>query len=231
MKYYNEVKKWDDYFCADHVVNLVGTISKILKEKNITNLHYIDIGANVGKVYDLLDRQHGVTKVWMYEASPILFSYLDDKYKTDNKVVLNNYAVYKKEGEVNFDQSSLLDQIKNRENSLNFGLSKINDQSQFSVKVKSIKISDIIRNSQEIQNNVSFIKIDTENVDIEILEDLITVIDLFKSKPIIEFEINYFVSGIKIENAQKILDKFLNLGYNKIDLSTIKGDGILIPKQ
>jgi FkbM family methyltransferase len=228
MEHYNDIKKWDDEFCANHVVNLVRNITKILKEKNITNLSYIDIGANVGKVYDLLSENFVINKVWMYEASPILFEYIKEKYSSDSKVIVNNNVVLDRSGKIQFDQSSLIYEINNNQHNLNLGLSKIGN-SNYSTEVNSIKISDVILNTSEIQNDVTFIKIDTENVDFNILNDLFDVIQQFKNKPIIEFEINYFVSNMNISDAQFILDKYVDLGYNKIDLRSISGDGILIP--
>jgi len=228
MEHYNDIKKWDDEFCANHVVNLVRNITKILKEKNITNLSYIDIGANVGKVYDLLSENFVINKVWMYEASPILFEYIKEKYSSDSKVIVNNNVVLDRSGKIQFDQSSLIYEINNNQHNLNLGLSKIGN-SNHSTEVNSIKISDVILNTSEIQNDVTFIKIDTENVDFNILNDLFDVIQQFKNKPIIEFEINYFVSNMNISDAQFILDKYVDLGYNKIDLRSISGDGILIP--
>jgi FkbM family methyltransferase len=228
MEHYNDIKKWDDEFCTNHVVNLVRNITKILKEKNITNLSYIDIGANVGKVYDLLSENFVINKVWMYEASPILFEYIKEKYSSDSKVIVNNNVVLDRSGKIQFDQSSLIYEINNNQHNLNLGLSKIGN-SNHSTEVDSIKISDVILNTSEIQNDVTFIKIDTENVDFNILNDLFDVIRQFKNKPIIEFEINYFVSNMSISDAQFILDKYVDLGYNKIDLRSISGDGILIP--
>lgn len=228
MKYYNDIKKWDDTFCINHVINLVRTIGDTFKENGIKELHYLDIGANVGKVYDLLNEYYGVKKVWMYEASPILFEYLNEKYQNDEKVSVDNVAVFDTEGVVNFDQSSILNEIKNNQSNLNLGLSKIGE-SVFSTQVRSIKISDVIRKSEDIKKNVNFIKIDTESVDFNILDDIYGVIDLFEKKPIIEFEINYFVSRTPIEVAQNILDKYRDIGYNEISLLQTQGDGVLIP--
>lgn len=54
-EYFNKIKLWDTKYCEQHVVNLVNNISNTLKEKKITELYYLDIGSNVGKVYDLLN--------------------------------------------------------------------------------------------------------------------------------------------------------------------------------
>ena len=76
---------------------------------------------------------------------------------------------------------------------------------------------------------MSFIKIDTENFDFYILEDLLTIIDKFSIKPIIEFEVNWNASPLSRDDASIILDKFTDLGYEKLTLDDCHGDGILIP--
>jgi len=229
MEYFNKVKLWDDEHCEKHVWNLANNMKELLRSRNINELYYLDIGANVGKVYDLLNNGYNVKKVWMYEASPILFNYLKIKYNNNESVVIDNVAISDSKGDVNFDESSIIHQIKSNSSDLNFGLSKIgNSPSQ--TKVKSNKISNLIGNNDEILNNVTFIKIDTENVDFNILNDLVTIISKFKTKPIIEFEVNYHIGPITKDNAQSILDKFTNVGYKKLKLEDCWGDGILIPE-
>jgi FkbM family methyltransferase len=231
MKYFKEIKVWDDEICYKHVINLVRGITNLLKQKNIDKLYFLDIGANVGKVYDLIKDVYDVEKVWMYEASPLLYEYLEDKYKDDDKVVTNHVAISNEEGYINFNEESIKQQIKNGytytpNDEFNFGLSKIAD-SQESIKVRTSKLSSLI--DDEILNNVSFIKIDTENFDFYILEDLLTIIDKFSIKPIIEFEVNWNASPLSREDASIILDKFTDLGYEKLTLDDCGGDGILIP--
>jgi FkbM family methyltransferase len=228
MEHFNEIKKWDDLHCEKHVMNLVNNITELLSSKGITELNYIDIGANVGKVYDLLKERNNLKKVWMYEASPLLYEYLKLKYESDVNVMLTNVAISDKEGMVPFDESSILYQIKNNTEEFNFGLSKIGN-SESELKVNSNKITNLISNDREILDNVTFIKIDTENVDFFILDDLVSIIKDFKVKPIIEFEVNYQSSTINKENAQFILDKYSSVGYKPLRLEDCWGDGILIP--
>lgn len=231
MKYFKEIKVWDDEICYKHVINLVRGVTNLLKQKNIDKLYFLDIGANVGKVYDLIKDVYDVEKVWMYEASPLLYEYLEDKYKDDDKVVTNHVAISNEEGYINFNEESIKQQIKNGYeytpgDEFNFGLSKIANSKE-SVKVRTSKLSSLI--DDEILNNVSFIKIDTENFDFYILEDLLTIIDKFSIKPIIEFEVNWNASPLSREDASIILDKFTDLGYEKLTLDDCGGDGILIP--
>lgn len=228
MKHLDKIKEWDNIHCEKHVLNLVNNIKHLLKEKKINEVYYIDIGANVGKVYDLLKKYCTIKKVWMFEASPTLFNYLELKYKEDKNVTLKNIAVSDKLGEVNFDESTIFYQINNNIPDLNFGLSKIVNSST-DLKIQSDKITNLL-DSDEIFNNVSFIKIDTENMDFFILKDLISIVDKFKIKPIIEFEVNYHMSTITKEMAQEILFEYKKYGYKELRLEDCWGEGILIPK-
>jgi FkbM family methyltransferase len=230
MKYFEKIKLWDNEHCGKHVISLVRNINNLLKSKNIDKLYYLDIGANVGKVYDLLGEVYDIEKVWMYEASPLLFEYLENKYNNDKKVILTHVAISNNvEGQINFDETSIIQQVENGVENLNFGLSRIRNTPQ-SVLVKTNKISEMVKDNNEILNNVSFIKIDTENFDFYILEDLLTVINDFRIKPIIEFEVNYTASPMTENEAENILHKFEKFGYKKLTLKDCWGDGILIPE-
>lgn len=228
--YKNKIKQWDEIFCAQHVHSLAMTISNIFIEKNINKISYLDIGANVGKVYDLLSDSLIVERSWMIEASPILFEYLSEKFVKNKSIETFNLAISDIEGEVNFDESSIIYQIDNNIDNLNFGLSKVTNFG-FSNKVISKKISVFLSENPEIYKFVNFIKIDTENMDFIILDDLCKCIETFENKPIIEFEINYFVNGYTDDWAQNILDRFSMLGYNELEIKNLRGDGILIPKK
>ena len=82
--------------------------------------------------------------------------------------------------------------------------------------------------------DVTFIKIDTETVDFEILLDLVNVIGLFEKKPLIEFEINYYCGPniLSGEEAQMIVDLYVQHGYERADIADLRskgGDGMLVP--
>ena len=56
------------------------------------------------------------------------------------------------------------------------------------------------------------------NIRFNILNDIVNIIDKFRIKPIIEFEVNYHMGPITKEMAQSILDKFVSFGYKKLKL-------------
>jgi FkbM family methyltransferase len=225
-----KIKIWDETYCAPHVGNLVNHVVNIFNNNNLKKINYIDIGANVGKVYELLNNDIPVKNVWMIEASPTLYEYSKKKFKKDSNVKIYNYAVYNTNGIIDFNESSMEHQFIHNEDGFNFGLSSIGAYTN-SKKVESIKISDFILDDKKILKKVNFIKIDTESVDLEILEDLLSVVDKFETLPLIIFEINYFVKGHPQSWAQKILNKFTKKGYKKINLKECGGDGVLIPQK
>jgi len=225
---YDYIKKWDDIFCAQHVINLVNHISSLFLKNNINQINYLDIGANVGKVYDLLSERIPINKAYLVEASPLLFNYIKQKYTNNSKVQLFNFAAYNEETKIQFDQSSMLHQFETDGSNLNLGLSKIQHTPQ-SVSIDAKRVSTFL-NERQLFSELSFIKIDTETVDFMILEDLLKVISLFDVKPLIEFEKNHFIQGLSDEQAQHILDKFVNYGYKPLNLGQCYGDGLLIPE-
>lgn len=231
--FFDKIKKWDDCLCEQHVGNSTKYISTLFKANGVHILNYIDIGSNVGKVYDVLSRNILTNNVWMFEGSPILFNYSKEKYKNNPIVKLMNFAISNIEGPVIFSQESLLWHLKqDNYDGLNLGLSKIfgNNESEVNTLVQCKKISNILKDNNDMLNLCNFIKIDTENVDILILEDLLSIIDKFKTKPVIEFEINYKVLGMTTLEAQCIIDRFASCGYKAIDINSCSGDGFLIPE-
>jgi FkbM family methyltransferase len=225
----NYIKKWDDIFCAQHVMNLTSCISNLFLKNNIKEINYLDVGANVGKVYDLLSKRISINNAYLIEASPLLFNYMTQKYADDSKVKLFNFAAYNEETAIQFDQSSMMYQFETDGSNLNLGLSKIQHTPQ-SVSVNAKCISTFL-NEQQLFSELSFIKIDTETVDFMVLADLLKVISLFNVKPLIEFEKNHFLQGMSDAQAQCVLDEFVKHGYKPLDLGQCHGDGLLVPER
>jgi len=202
-------------------------ISDFFKHHDINEISYIDIGANVGKVYDLLAGLMTVQNAYFFEASPLLYGYLQEKYKNNNSIVMHNYAISNTDSEVCFDESSMMHQFQNNIENLNLGLSKITHHSD--VKVKARKISSLL---QELPGTFEckFIKIDTESMDLHILQDLASIITKFKTLPVIEFEKNYNGNNITDEQAQEILNLYGSAGYKPLNIHECHGDGLLVPE-
>ncbi len=224
------ISDWDNIHCEQHVVNLVEQIYKKIDAYYVDNgpICVVDIGANVGKVYDLLSKKISLEQYHMIEPNIELYKYLIDKYKNNPNIKIYNNAVGLTSDVVYFDTSSMEYQINNNSTNLNFGLCKVSN-SPTNQEVKSIKISQFFQENPILYEKSCFIKIDTENFDYQILSDLVTVVDLFNKKPIIEFENNYFCDGHSLEWAQSIVDQYVHKGYQKIEITRYMGDGILEP--
>jgi FkbM family methyltransferase len=223
------IEKWDNIFCERHVTNLVKTIyPKLIKYYSNEAIYLIDIGANVGKVYDLLSKLISIEKCYMFEANSELYKYLINKYKNNSVINIYNNAIGITEDILYFDESSIEHQINNNSNNLNFGLCKVTN-TPTNKKIQSIKISQFFQDNPTLYAKSCFIKIDTENFDYQILSDLVDVVDLFNKKPIIEFENNYFCDGHSLVWAQSIVDKYIDKGYERLKITRNLPDGILQP--
>jgi len=229
----NEVIKfWDENIVLSHVQNELGWLFDYLDKNNLDNLSYIDIGGNVGKFYDQITTRFTVKKAEIIEPSKILFNYMVEKYKEKDNVNLYNFPISNKDGYVDFyDHAQSTCEFfseKGIDNSINLGLSQINTRNVggitecFSMDTFLRKISGI--NPDEID----FIKIDTENSDLFILENMIDFLVENKIRPFVLFENNYR-DHITDEGAIKILEKFCQLcGYESVNLNP--GDNLIIPK-
>jgi FkbM family methyltransferase len=233
MDYNSYIKRWDDHHCSQHVEPFLCGISNTLKSYyKQDSIIYIDIGANVGKVYDLIKEKSilNIEKAYLFEGSPKLSQYMKQKYLNDSIVSVFNEIILDTKININFDDEYMDYHISKNEDYINFGLSKTNSYKNTNKK-ETKKISDFFK-EYNILDKKTFIKIDTENSDILILKDILSIMNIIIYKPIIEFEINYTAGGHTSEFAQLILNDFSNkYNYEHINISTMHGDGLLVPKQ
>jgi FkbM family methyltransferase len=231
MDYNYYIKRWDDHHCSQHVEPFLCGISNILQSyyKHDPTI-YIDIGANVGKVYDLIKEKSilNIEKAYLFEGNTKLYSYMKNKYENDHTVSVYNDIILDKIININFDDEYIDEQILNNNEYINFGLSKTNHYKNTNQR-ETAKISDFFNNNG-LLNKKSFIKIDTENSDTLILKDILSIMDNLLYKPIIEFEINYSAGGHTAEFIQTIIDDYSNkYNYKHINILEMRGDGLLVP--
>lgn len=223
------IEDWDNIHCEQHVRGLLSVLEEILPLYYNNSMCFIDIGANVGKVYDLLKKTFNIDATYMFEPNTRLYKYLIHKYKNINDIYIYNKAVCFENGVVYFDESSMDYQIQhNHTKDINLGLSHITTDAT-KQQIEAIKFSDFLEKNSSIYSKKCFIKIDTENYDYQILSDLINVIHNFKNKPVIEFENNYFYHGHELTWAQNIINRYMDIGYEKLVINRNMGDGILRP--
>ena len=161
-------------------------IIKFLSKKNLTNIDTLfDVGGHKGESINLFLSNMKVKKIISFEASPLNFRFLEKSKENYSKkfnkteIMIENIALGSKNKEIDFKQfdessSSTLSDI-NEESS--YFKRKFNLLDFFSKKKKyqilKIKIEtlDNYMNLNNI-NKISFLKIDTEGYEYEILKGL-----------------------------------------------------------
>lgn len=225
------VKFWDDNLVLQHIGIELGWLFEYLDSNNITEVSYIDIGSNVGKFYDVISEKYKVNKCIMVEPSDVLFNYMTEKYVNVESIELFNCAISDENGDFNFCNSAEM-AIKHYENigidnSINLGLSKLNKST--SGNVKSYSMDFFLKNHNTIPaQDITFIKIDTENMDLNIIGSMTQYFIDNRIKPFILFENNYHNTMSKVD-AEKIINNFCDLcGYEKTSLDR-PGDNFIRP--
>jgi hypothetical protein len=127
MKFLDRIEKWDKEFsrkiCGQGPLNY---INQYVGNNKIAEVYYLDIGSNVGTVYDDLDLLVNIEKAFLVEPSWI-FMYLTGKYKSDDKVELFNLAI-SDVNEIGFLQQEGLKRLHAphmNENTMNLGCAKL----------------------------------------------------------------------------------------------------------
>jgi FkbM family methyltransferase len=226
------VEFWDKEESGKHCQRQAEIIIEYFLERNINTVSYLDIGANVGKIFDIISKKLNVKKCVLYEASPILAKYMEEKFKEFSNVVVRNCAVSNFNGYTNINQENinLALQTDDYTYTYNLGVSTIGDRGIDSISVKAIK--DIMEEDYNFYSKIDFIKIDTETVDYFILENMISFISSLETKPLIVFEHNYMFAEPEISknNAKNIYETFIkSLGYEGLAFEDLHGDAILYP--
>ena len=80
------IKIWDDELIERNIGIEINYLKDYFGPKNLTELSYIDIGANVGKFYDVLSRDYSIKQVIMVEPAPQLFDYLTEKFGNPSSI-------------------------------------------------------------------------------------------------------------------------------------------------
>ena len=177
-------------------------IIKFLKKKNITKINTLfDVGGHKGESINLFLKNMSIKKIISFEASPLNFKFLKKnkehylKKFSDTEIIVENLALGSENKEIIFRQfiessSSTLKNIneeskyfKRKFNLLNF-FNKKKTYETFKVKIETLN------NYMELNNldKISFLKIDTEGYEFEILKGLKKKIQLVDT---IMFEHHY----------------------------------------
>lgn len=229
----NVVKYWDENVVMGHVGGEIDWIFSYLNNNGMNDISYIDIGGNVGKFHEEISKRYRVKKCIIVEPSKTLFDYMTEKFVDDTSVELHNFAISDKDGQFFFIDSAG-NAVKHFEengldSSINLGLSKISHSQTGATTCYSM--DNFLRNICSIPpNEISFIKIDTENSDLQIIKSMTPFFVENNISPFIVFENNYH-NDISTEQAIDIINTFCSLcGYEPVSLSH-PGDNFILPKK
>ena len=153
------IKYWDDNICQGHINSEASFVINYFKEKNINNIKFIDIGANVGKYYDTLSQHVNIDYCVMYEGSKILSEYLTEKFISNKNVEVYNYAISNEDKDTFFDESSIK-YFLNKEDidGINLGLSNVSSVGGTNVEMRDN--SNLLNDRYEFFSDFDFIKIE-----------------------------------------------------------------------
>ncbi len=225
------IEYWDKNIVSRHIGTELQWLFKYLNENNITNVSYIDIGSNVGKFYDEISKEYTVNKCVMVEPSESLFKYMNEKYSGINSIEMFNFAISDENGSFELDNSVTvsIDYFNNIgvNESINLGLSKLSKHRPGSTICYSMEyfLTDI--NSIPL-TDITFIKIDSENMDLQIIKNMTELFKKNNINPFILFENNYH-NDMSSDDANEIMKNFTSkCGYEEVDL-TYSGDNFIMP--
>lgn len=224
-------KQWD----AENIgmVHNHADVFACLKANNIHSIRgMLDIGSNTGLFYDALKSKMSIDHCWMVEANVHLAEYTRSKYDSDD-VSIVSAAIGNTTGVgYFFPDDPFLERSPNKHN-LGLGRVLSNTEKPYSecVSIPMIALSSFL--TEEMFATVDLIKIDTENMDFAILEDLIPAIPKFRHLPIISFECNWksLPKDFSTKMQPKaILETYASMGYCRIDdIGTVLDENGYLP--
>ena len=214
------IKHWDEINAGGCVDGITRDVVKYFTERKIPTISVLDIGANVGKLYDNISKTELIVKNYvMVEPAQKLHAYITEKYRHNPAVQIYNFALSDSTGEVGFSEHALESFVReNTTNHINLGLSKISNNSN-DTKIKQIDAFEFCNTYIPFKEELNYIKIDTENRDLNIIKSLIPFILTLKHRPLISFEVNYH-NDMPAEEATSISTKFAQIcGYKPVELT------------
>ena len=182
---------------------------KLIKKFITHGTDSLDIGIYKG-IYSYEISKYAKT-VHAFEFNPLIFSFLNRNiYKIINNIKLYNFGLSNQNNKVTL-RIPIRNKLANEENYEEFfemGRATIHDKNEFN-EFRSFDVNVKKLDNLQFENPVSFIKIDVEGHEIEVIKGAIKTIN--KNKPILLIEIE------EIYSKKKVIDtiKFINtLGYN-----------------
>lgn len=199
------LKDWEQ-LCYNHVHNDVKHLVELLEKQNVKSINLLDIGANVGCMYDSTAAHVKIKKAYLVEPAVKLYEFMRNKYKDDQKVKLYNFCISNNTGPISFytPDFSLIDNSRLYEYGLGrFILHGGPEERPNMSMIQSYALDDAFKKFK--WPDIDVVKIDTENMDFQILSGMHKFVHAQKKLPIIIFENNWDGSLPK-EEADTILN-------------------------
>lgn len=190
-KGYGSVTNKNEFKC---VASLIGEITLAF-----------DIGAYKGEYTLEILNKYPKCNMHLFEPAKLNFEYLKKKFANMDNIVLNNYAVSDKNTDSllhSNNKDSVLSSLIKRD------LSHLNVNFDFTEKVKVLKLDDYINKNN--LNNIDFIKIDCEGVELSILQGLSNNLKKIKC-----FQFEFGSCNIDSNtNFKQFFDLFINNNFS-----------------
>lgn len=181
----------------------------------------VDIGAHIGIFTNFLAEQVGASgKVYSFEPAPLTYKILQHTIDYNNlkgNVEAYQVAVSDKEDELTFyiyDNSKI-------SSGNSFSDHNTAGQNPIPITVKTVSLDDFFKNKQAA--NISFIKIDAEGAELEILKGAEKTIKAHKPFITLEVHPKVFTPVDKVMN--ELYELIIAYGYS------VEKNGMLLPKE
>ena len=181
---------------------------KLIKEFVVGGTDCLDIGIYRG-IYSYEISKYAKT-VHAFEFNPIIFSFLNRNiYKIIKNIKLYNFGLSNKDEKtiLRIPIRNKLAKEENYEEFYEMGRATIHNKNEFN-EFRTFEVNVKKLDNLQFENPISFIKIDVEGHEIEVIEGAIKTIN--KNKPILLVEIEKRHSKKKVSDSIKFIN---DLGY------------------